>query len=106
MRVYDYLTFYNVQPNMSAGPDGIPGILVKKCALSLSSPLADFWNKSMKLGKSPKRLKEAFIIPQLKPGSPKNNPASYRPISQTSQLMKGYERVIKSFVQNYFEKKK
>ena len=69
---------------------------------ALVPPLTEFWNLSMKMGKIPKNL--AFVLPFLKPGSNKNIPASYRPISQTSQLMKLHERSVKRFLQSYLEK--
>ena len=88
---------------MSSGPDGIPGILLKKFIDSLSGPLTDFWNLSMRIGRILKRLKLAFVIPQHKPGSSKNLPASWRPISETSQLMKTQERSVKRFLQSHLE---
>ena len=48
-----------IGPNMSAGPDGIPGILLKTNAESLAKPLTLFWRKSMESEKIPKRLKLA-----------------------------------------------
>ena len=55
------------------------------------------------MGIIPKRFKQAFILPTLKLGGSKNEPSSYRPISQTSQLMKIQERSIKQFLQNHLE---
>ena len=52
-----------IVPNMSAGPDGIPGILLRNCADSLAYPLTLFWNESMRLKKVPDRLKEAWVLP-------------------------------------------
>ena len=88
---------------MSSGPDGIPGILLNKCASALSYPLSKFWNLSMQVGRIPPNLKLAFIIPQLKSGSSRNEPSSWRPISQTSQLIKTYERAIKKSMQTFLE---
>lgn len=51
-----------IVPNMSAGPNGIPGILLKNCADSLAHPLTLFWNESMRLKKVPARLKEAWVF--------------------------------------------
>ena len=98
------LSIKQITPNMSCGPDGIPGILLRNCMDALASPLTEFWNLSMKMGKIPKRLKSAFVLPFLKSGSNKNIPSSYRPISQTSQLMKLHERSVKRFLQSYLEK--
>ena len=92
-----------IEANMSCGPDGIPGILLRKCIDTLAGPLTKFWNLSSETGKIPARLKKAFILPTLKPGSSKNDPASFRPISQTSQLMKVHERSVKRFLQSHLE---
>ena len=92
-----------IEANMSCGPDGIPGILLKNCIDTLASPLTKFWNHSSEIGRIPIRLKKAFILPTLKPGASKNDPASFRPISQTSQLMKVHERSVKRFLQSHLE---
>ena len=57
----------------------------------------------MKVGRIQPNLKLAFIIPQLKSGSSRNEPSSWRPISQTSQLIKTYERAIKKSMQAFLE---
>ena len=57
----------------------------------------------MELEKIPKRLKLAWIIPQLKPGHNKNPPSSFRPISQTSLLIRGNERTIKRYLQSHLD---
>ena len=88
---------------MSCGLDGIPGILLKNCIDSLTSPLTIFWNHSSDTDIIPTRLKRAFILPTLKPGASKNDPAGYRPISQTSQLMKLHESSVKRFLQSHLE---
>ena len=41
----------------SPGPDGIPTILLRKCASSLAVPLFEMWSKSLESGKIPINLK-------------------------------------------------
>ena len=38
---------------MACGPDGIPALLLKKCANSLAGPLAKFWQISLDKGEDP-----------------------------------------------------
>ena len=43
-----------ITPSESAGPDGIPGIMMRKCKSSISFPLFVLWNESVRTGISPK----------------------------------------------------
>ena len=54
-------------------------------------------------GVFPHILKDAFIIPQLKPGRKKENPASWRPIAITSQISKVFEKLVKIHLMNHLE---
>ena len=87
----------------TAGPEGIPSILLNKCALTRASPVTLLWQKSLEAGYDPIQLKEVFVIPQLKPGANKSNPASFRPISQTSELSKDFERFLKRILMEHLE---
>ena len=49
--------------NKSAGPDGIPGIILKKCADELALPLARLFNKSLEEGCLPQEWKRARVVP-------------------------------------------
>ena len=70
----------------TAGPDGIPSILLNKCKDTLSLPITILWRLSFENGRDPKRLKESFVFPQLKDGAIKTTPSSWRPISHTLLL--------------------
>ena len=39
---------HNINPNKAAGPDGLNGIILKRCASSLASPLSVLFTKSFK----------------------------------------------------------
>ena len=92
-----------LSPNASAGPDGIPAILLKKCRDVLSHPLEILWRKSMETGEIPELFKLAHVCPLLKPGAHRSSPSSYRPVSLTSHLVKTFERVLKKSLQNHLE---
>ena len=89
--------------NASAGPDGMPAILLKEARDNLSEPLTILWTESLRTGEIPEIFKMAFITPVLKPGAPKSEAASYRPVSLTSHLIKTFERVLKKVLQNHLE---
>ena len=86
--------------NSSAGPDGIPAILLKKCKETISVPLAIILRKSLDEGKIPENLKMAYVTPIHKGGS-RQKPENYRPVSITSHVMKIYERVVKKEVMKH-----
>ena len=69
--------FKNIEPNLSCGPDGIPGIVFNKCVDVLAIPLTLIWRKSIKNGICPLTQKRSLVIPGLKPGSNRSDPASY-----------------------------
>ena len=48
-------------------------------------------------------LKTAVICPILIPGSPRNYPKSYRPVSLTSHIIKVFERIIRTAIVKYLE---
>ena len=93
----------NLEPTAACGPEGIPAILLKKCAKALYLPLSKLWQKSFDLGKDPTRLKGAYIHPNLKDGGTQTDPASLRPRSLTSQLSLIFERYIKEILVNHLE---
>ena len=88
---------------LPGGPDGIPAILLKEAKDELSIPLAIIWQKFFKTGEIPDIFKKAHITPILKPGAPRSHQSSYRPVSLTSHLVKTFERVVKSALQNFME---
>ena len=91
-------------PNkLAAGIDGIPAILLKNYPSSLLVPVHILWQKSYEERYIPVRLKSSLILPQLKPGTNKSDPTSFRSIGFISQLTKVFENVIKDFVSNYLE---
>ena len=86
----------------ATGPDGIPAILLVKCAKPLSIPLALFWNKSMQGGKIPISLLFSMITPIHK-GKTKSDPANYRPVALTSHLIKVYEKVLRNHITEHID---
>ena len=76
------------------GPDGIPSIVLSKCAEELAYPLCLLYRKSLETGSLPKEWKFARISAIFKKGS-KRKPENYRPVSLTSQPCKVLERIVR-----------
>ena len=55
----------------SAGPDGLPGKIIKEFACELSIPVADILNTSLREGYVPQIFKDATVVP-----IPKEMPAT------------------------------
>ena len=88
---------------LACGPDGIPALLLKKCAKTLAIPIAKFWQQSLEVGVDPTRLKGALVFPNLKEGGKRSDPSSWRPISHTSQISLIFEWFMKDIIINHLE---
>ena len=84
------------------GSDGIPAILLKRCAECLSEPLRLLWSESMKTGLVPKYYRMGYVTPLHKKGS-KAEPVNYRPVTLTSHVIKTFERVVRKSMVTYLE---
>ena len=84
------------------GPDGFPAMVLKRCKEILSKPLYMLWRSSLDCGTVPTALLTQTIVPIHKKDS-KATPANYRPISLTSQIIKTFERVIRTHITHYLE---
>ncbi|KAM3843222.1 nuclear pore complex protein Nup107 [Diretmus argenteus] len=92
--------FACVNPRKAAGPDNIPGRVVKGCANQLKDVFADIFNVSLSQGVVPTCLKSATIIPVPK----KNNPAclnDFRPVALTPIVMKCFERLVLQHIKDH-----
>ena len=89
--VYEALVSLNTSKAM--GPDGIPPILLSKCASVLYIPLHYLFNLTLKFGYLPCEWKVHKIIPVFKSGDP-NHINNYRLISLLSNTSKVLERIL------------
>lgn len=84
-------------PRKAAGPDNIPGRVLRDCANSLTDVLTDIFNISLSKAIIPECFKATTII-----ALPKKSPATtlndYRPIALTSIMMKCFERLVKAHI--------
>ena len=79
--------------NKATGPDLIPALLLKNCAVNISPSLCDPFNKSLSSGILPSEWKLANITPIPKK-STFHDVSNYRPISLLSLVSKVFERCI------------
>ncbi|KAI2647723.1 hypothetical protein H4Q32_031236 [Labeo rohita] len=86
-------TLSRVNPRKAAGPDNIPGRVLRDCAAQLTDVLTDIFNTSLSQAVVPTCLKSTSIIPV-----PKKSPVSclndYQPIALTPIMMKCFERLV------------
>ena len=88
----------------STGKDPISYKMIQQLPNSFLEILLDFFDTCWESGNIPKAWKEAQVIAIHKPGKPKKDPTSYRPISLTPHLGKVYERIIKTRLESFLEK--
>ncbi len=86
-------TLSRINPRKAAGPDNIPGRVLKDCAAQLTDVLTDIFNTSLSQAVVPTCLKSTTIIPV-----PKKLSLSclndYCPIALTPIIMKCFERLV------------
>ena len=82
-----------LKPGKSAGMDEIHNKVLKQCAQSLSYPLCELFNKSLREGIYPDLWKLANVVPIYKKGDRKDK-KNYRPVSLLSCLGKLMERCV------------
>ncbi|KAL1448049.1 hypothetical protein WDU94_000025 [Cyamophila willieti] len=80
----------------SSGPDGVPPIILKKCAHAIVHPLVVLFNRLLENGSYPQTWKISYIIPIFKGGSDRPNVAQYRPVCKISAIPKLFEHLVYS----------
>jgi len=89
--VYDILI--NLDTTKAMGPDGIPPIVLSKCASVLYRPLHYLFCMTLKYGYLPREWKIHKIVPVFKSGD-RTQVKNYRPISLLSNTSKVLEKLI------------
>ena len=93
-----------LSPSASPGPDGLSSLLLKQLKFEIEPSLTVAFKKSIENSEIPKAFSEAFIKPIKKVKKPQGDPASYRPVSLTSNMAKILEHLVKSQLQKFLEK--
>lgn len=94
-----------LKPKCNTSPDGIPYILLKRCAFTLARPITKLLNLSFMQGKVPSLWKLSHIVPIFKKGD-KHFSANYRPISLNCSLSAVPQKIVIDFLSNFFYQKK
>ena len=92
----------DIKPHKAAGPDEIPGRVLRECADSIAPVLTKIFNKSLTTGSLPRDWLNANVAPLFKKGD-RSNPANYRPVSLTSIICKLLEHVIHHHIMNHLD---
>lgn len=86
-------TLLRINTRKAAGPDNIPGRVLRDCAYELAGVLTDIFNTSLSQAVVPVCLKTSTIIP-----IPKSSAVmcrnDYRPVALTPIIMKCFERLV------------
>ena len=82
-----------INTNKACGPDEIPGMVLKMCSRSLSSPLSIIYRLVYNTGSLPSQWKLSNIVPIHKKGD-KKSVTNYRPISLLCIASKIMERIV------------
>ena len=89
---WEHQLFKQVNIHKTAGPDGLPGCLLRACADQLASIVTDIFNLSLTQSVIPTCFKQTTIVTV-----PKNTKVTclndYRPLALTSVAMKCFERL-------------
>ncbi|KAK7888821.1 hypothetical protein WMY93_024381 [Mugilogobius chulae] len=86
-----------INSGKAAGPDNIPGRVLKACSSELADVFMDIFNLSLAQESVPRCFKSTIIVPL-----PKKTPVSslndYRPIALTPIIMKCFEKIVMSHI--------
>eukprot|EP01064_Diplonema_japonicum_P031649 TRINITY_DN5720_c2_g2_i3.p1 TRINITY_DN5720_c2_g2~~TRINITY_DN5720_c2_g2_i3.p1 ORF type:complete len:659 (+),score=146.06 TRINITY_DN5720_c2_g2_i3:2197-4173(+) len=77
------------------GPDGIYNEMLKYLGPVAREVQLLLYNSSLQTGVVPAEWRRSSIIPLMKKGKDQSEPASYRPIALTSNIVKTLERIVK-----------
>ena len=96
-------TYNQVNIHKAAGPDGLPGRVLRACADQLAGVFTDIFNMSLIESVIPTCFKQTTIVPV-----PKNTKVTclndYRPIALTSVAMKCFERLVMAHINTIIPK--
>ncbi|XP_049336921.1 uncharacterized protein LOC125802521 [Astyanax mexicanus] len=89
--------FQRINPRKSAGPDGIPGRVLKACYRELAAVYTDIYNTSLSLSVVPACFKLATIVPVPKTAHT-TCLNDWRPVALTSIISKCFERLVRDII--------
>ena len=90
-------------PNSALGYDELPASILKQCTDLYLQPLTLLINLSLTQGIFPDQLKLALVLPIFK-GENEQPVENYRPISVLPFLSKVFEKILATYVTDFFRK--
>ena len=102
VHVNEVNTIISAMKNSASGYDELPTSILKQCVDSYITPLTCLINMSISQGIFPNQLKLARVIPLFK-GEDEQLVQNYRPISVLPFFSKIFEKVMASYVIDFFE---
>ena len=88
----------------SAGSDRVTYPMLRHLPLSYKEKLLAFYNTCWEQGEVPRTWKRATVVPIPKPGKPRKQLSSFRPIALTSHISKVYERIMRSRLLHHIDR--
>ncbi|KAI2647404.1 hypothetical protein H4Q32_025832 [Labeo rohita] len=88
-----YTALNRINARKAAGPDGIPGSVLRACAEQLAGVFTDIFNMSLPQAAVPACFKSTLIVPVPKHSSP-TCLNDYHPVALTPIIMKCFERLV------------
>ena len=83
----------NIDEGRATGPDGIPGVILKRTRRELAAPITRLARRLLTLGAWPDIWRYHWIVPLYK-GKSVYNPLHYRGVHLTSVLFKITEQLL------------
>ena len=98
-----YRALKSLKNKTSPGEDTIPYIALKNLPEPAIDELTKIFDICLQIGYFPKKWKHAIGKMVQKPNKPKDNPASYTPISLLNCMGKLFEKIISNRIQEFIE---
>lgn len=86
-------TLLSLNVHKGAGPDLLPNIFLRECAVSICEPLSFIFNYSLRSGIFPQKWKHSYVTPIFKSGN-NTDFKNYRPVCIQSAIPKVLEKII------------
>lgn len=95
-----FIALGNIKLSFVPGPDGIPSVVLKKCADALVNVLLFLFNLSLRFSTCPSRWKSSFILPVFKKGN-KSYIEDYRGVTIQSVFFKLMDSMVTEYIRNH-----
>ncbi len=95
----------HLKSKKSSGYDGISNVLLKSVIPEIQTPLTMIFNKSLREGVFPEKMKLAEVIPIFKLKGKQDIMNNYRPVSLLPVISKVLEKIVQKRISSFLTKK-